>query len=267
MATKIFSFPVRGRRWCFSAVVPDVPAGKYSSVVTLSQLWERLQSLHQFTDRAELMESFVSTKMQTKWSDLGAQTKGSIRHRIYSVGQNLLNRLPAEEQFLKKVPKDTPKVELIFPSSLNPRLVRRRIRHLAHCGTVYHRRLMYGSMSLLPFTVLLGILPVPNVVFFWNIFRAHSHWSALQSSTRLTLLLTEGKNEALKAETKGASRNSSGIVGTRKPSWVFMPSKELDSLVKPADVRAGVIQPSTVSAISKTFGLNSEEILRWIDSK
>jgi hypothetical protein len=48
---------------------------------------------------------------------------------------------------------------------------------------------------------------------------------------------------------------------------VFMPSKELDSLVKPADVRAGAIQPSTVSAISKTFGLNSEEILRWIDSK
>ena len=63
MATKIFSFPVRGRRWCFCAIVPDVPAGKYSSVVTLSQLWERLQSLPQFTDRAELMESFASTKV------------------------------------------------------------------------------------------------------------------------------------------------------------------------------------------------------------
>ncbi|KAG0589799.1 hypothetical protein M758_1G046100 [Ceratodon purpureus] len=264
MATKIFSFPVRGQRWCFSAIVPDVPAGKYSSVVTLSQLWERLQSLPQFTDRAELMESFASTKMQTKWSDLGAQPSGSIRHKVFSVGQNLLNRLPAEEQFLKKVPKDTPKVELIFPSSLNPRLVRRRLRHLAHYGTVYHRRLMYGSISLLPFTVLLGILPIPNVVFFWNIFRAHSHWSALQSSTRLKLLLTEGEDEALTSETKGASKNSSS---TQKPSWVFKPSRELDSMVKPADVSAGVMQPSTVSAISKTFGLNSEEVLRWIASK
>lgn len=46
-----------------------------------------------------------------------------------------------------------------------------------------------------------------------------------------------------------------------------MPSKELESLVKPADVMAGVIQPSTVSAISKTFGLNSEEVLRWVSSK
>lgn len=63
MGTKIFAFPVRGRRWCFSALVPDVPAGKYSSVVTISQLWERLQSLPQFTDRAELIESFASAKV------------------------------------------------------------------------------------------------------------------------------------------------------------------------------------------------------------
>jgi hypothetical protein len=257
MATKIFSFPVRGRRhWCFSAIVPDVPAGKYSSVVTLRQLWDRLQELPQFSDRAELLESFASTKMQTKWSELGSHPAGTIRHRIYSTGQNLLSRLPAQEQFLKAVPKDTPKVELIFPSSLNPRLVRRRVRYLAHYGTIYHRRLMYGSMSLLPFTVLLGILPMPNVVFFWNIFRAHSHWSALQSSTRLKMLLTESENK---------SSGTSDLQKTHK--WVFMPSKELEALVKPGDVMKGVIQPSTVSAISKTFGLNSEEVLRWTNSK
>lgn len=63
MGTKIFAFPVRGRRWCFSAIVPDVPTGKYSSVVTISQLWERLQSLPQLTDRVELMESFASNKV------------------------------------------------------------------------------------------------------------------------------------------------------------------------------------------------------------
>lgn len=48
---------------------------------------------------------------------------------------------------------------------------------------------------------------------------------------------------------------------------VFSPSKELEVLAKPADVMAGIIQPSTVSAISKTFNLNSEEVLRWIASK
>lgn len=181
---------------------------------------------------------------------------------MYSIGQNLLNRLPAEEQFLKTVPKDTPEVELVFPSSLNPRLVRRRLRYLAHRGTVYHRKLLYGSISILPFSVLLGILPAPNVFLFWNLFRAHAHWRALQSSTRLKLLLTEGETEAPTAEINEAPNNSS-----QKLSWIFTPSMELETLVKPADVMAGVIQPSTVSAISKTFGLNSEEVLRWITSR
>ncbi|XP_024392415.1 uncharacterized protein [Physcomitrium patens] len=267
MGTKIFAFPVRGRRWCFSAIVPDVPTGKYSSVVTISQLWERLQSLPQLTDRVELMESFASNKMQTKWSELGAQPSGSIRHRIYSAGQNLLNRLPAEEQFLKTVPKDTPKVELVFPSSLNPRLVRRRLRHLAHCGTVYHQRLMYGSIALLPFTVLLGILPLPNVVFFWNLFRSHAHWRAFQSSTRLKMLLTEGEAEPSTVAVKGPYKNSYRTVSSQNPSWALTPSKELDSLVKPGEVMTRAIQPSAVAAISKAFDLNSVEVMRWISRK
>ncbi|KAG0628545.1 hypothetical protein M758_1G035000 [Ceratodon purpureus] len=262
MGTKIFAFPVRGRRWCFSALVPDVPTGKYSSVVTLSQLWERLQSLPQVTDRAELIESFATAKMHKNWSELGAQPIGSFGHRMHSLGQSLLNRLPAEEQFLKTVPKDTPKVELVFPSSLNPRLVRRRLRYLAHRGSLYHQKLLYGSISLLPFSVLFGILPGPNVFLFWNLFRAHAHWRALQGSTRLKMLLTEGETEASTAEIDEAPRNS-----LQNISWVFSPSKELEVLAKPADVMAGIIQPSTVSAISKTFNLNSEEVLRWIASK
>lgn len=27
------------------------------------------------------------------------------------------------------------------------------------------------------------ILPLPNVTFFWNLFRAHAHWRALQASS------------------------------------------------------------------------------------
>lgn len=47
-------------------------------------------------------------------------------------------------------------------------------------------------------------------------------WVAIahQSSQRLKMLLTEGTTEALTAEAKDASRKSSAIVGTLKPSWV-----------------------------------------------
>ena len=43
-----------------------------------------------------------------------------------------------------------------------------------------------------------------------------------------------------------------------------MPSTELDSLVKPAEVMSGVIQPSTISAICKTFGLESSQVEAWL---
>ncbi|KAG0625987.1 hypothetical protein M758_2G093900 [Ceratodon purpureus] len=89
--------------------------------------------------------------MHKNLSELGAQPIGSFGHRMHCFGQSLLNRLPPEEKFLKTVPKDTPKVELVFPSSLNPRLVRRRLRYLAHHGSLFHQKLLYGSISLLPF--------------------------------------------------------------------------------------------------------------------
>jgi len=199
---------------------------------------------------------------------------------VCSVGQKLLNRLPAEEHVLKAISKDTRKVELVFPASLNPRLVRRRVRYLAHYGTVYHRKLMYGSLSLLPCTVLLGILPMPNVVFFWNLFRAHSHWRAWQGSTRLKMLVTDSETEASIAELDNQRTESvqtdlrdkphkevSDVqlsVSSQKPPWVFMPSTELESLVKPAEVMSGVIQPSTISAICKTFGLESNQVEAWL---
>ncbi|MCL7024955.1 hypothetical protein MKW94_023379, partial [Papaver nudicaule] len=63
---------------------------------------------------------------------------------------------------------------------LNPRLVRRRLRHLAFRVSVIHRRYFYGSVSLLPLTAACAVLPLPNIQFFWTLFRTYSHWRALQ---------------------------------------------------------------------------------------
>ncbi|KAJ0488464.1 hypothetical protein HanHA300_Chr12g0433141 [Helianthus annuus] len=37
-------------------------------------------------------------------------------------------------------------------SCLNPRLVRRRLRHIALKGTIVHKNYFYGSVTLLPVT-------------------------------------------------------------------------------------------------------------------
>lgn len=97
------------------------------------------------------------------------------------------------------------------------------------------------------------ILPLPNVVFFWNLFRSHAHWRAFQvnllaipllnwtllewspksfvvqywctfcddqSSTRLKMLLTEGEAEPSTVAVKGPYKNSYRTVSSQNPSWV-----------------------------------------------
>jgi hypothetical protein len=82
VTTKVIVFPVRGRRWAFAAQAAT-PVASSSSSSSVSQLWKRLLSVPKFTDRAQLLEQYVSTKMHDKWAELGAQPSESIRYRIY----------------------------------------------------------------------------------------------------------------------------------------------------------------------------------------
>ncbi|CAM6005230.1 unnamed protein product [Sphagnum balticum] len=84
VTTKVIVFPVRGRRWAFAAqAATPVASSSSSSSSSVSQLWKRLLSVPKFTDRAQLLEQYVSTKMHDKWAELGAQPSESIRYRIY----------------------------------------------------------------------------------------------------------------------------------------------------------------------------------------
>jgi hypothetical protein len=92
VTTKVIVFPVRGRRWAFAAqaATPVASSSSSSSSSSVSQLWKRLLSVPKFTDRAQLLEQYVSTKMHDKWAELGAQPSESIRHRIYRYLKPLL---------------------------------------------------------------------------------------------------------------------------------------------------------------------------------
>ena len=45
-------------------------------------------------------------------------------------------------------------------------------------GLEHHRWWTYATASALPFSTILSILPVPNLVQFYNLFRAHANWHA-----------------------------------------------------------------------------------------
>ncbi|XP_021749002.1 uncharacterized protein LOC110714764 [Chenopodium quinoa] len=103
----------------------------------LSTLWKSLSSSSQpATANTKLL-------MNTAWTGLEKTPQGSFKKKIYGVGLWLLSRVKPSKLFVTGV-------EITYPISLNDRLVRRRLRHIAMSGSVIHKKFPYGSASLLP---------------------------------------------------------------------------------------------------------------------
>ena len=77
------------------------------------------------------------------------------------------------------------KIEVLYPSNVSPRFVRRRLRLLLLRKTVRHRRLAALNALLIPFTLAAGIIPGPNVFLFWNAYRLLSHVFAERGGRRV----------------------------------------------------------------------------------
>jgi hypothetical protein len=71
---------------------------------------------------------------------------------MYRFGLKLLARVKPSEIFLKSISKEVTSVQVTYPPSLDPRLVRRRLRHIAMSGTILHKKYLVGSVTLLPLT-------------------------------------------------------------------------------------------------------------------
>ncbi|XP_024537490.1 uncharacterized protein LOC112348696 [Selaginella moellendorffii] len=254
---KVVAFPLRlGRRWAFqvlpSPIVQEsggIPAGS-STWDTVRELGDRIIATPRLSDRIDIFVRFAEDQMQRKWQDLAAARPGTIRSKIHRQGMKLLAKLEPSEQFFKAIPPDATKINIIHPSSLNSRLARRRLRHLAISGTAFHRRLLYGSLALLPFSSLFAIVPFPNVVILWNFFRVHAHWRALQGSRRLQALVTE--------EEKASQKKTN--------AWEFTPSEKLEKLVDRANSSsAEALSNEKIEAICKEFCLETTDVTKWRD--
>ncbi|XP_031490543.1 uncharacterized protein LOC116257719 isoform X2 [Nymphaea colorata] len=250
MKARLVVFPIRGRNWCFARAVQQTPSGPGSAneSLTLRDLWRQISSSRGgVVGRTELVTDFVAHKMDRAWSNLAKAPAGSMKSKIYGFGQRLLARVQPSELFLKSISKEITGLQIIFPRSLNPRLVRRRLRHAAITGNVYHRRFFYGSVSMLPFTAI------------------------FTGSARLLLLVsdcsaswTSVATKRLRHETETASSH----YPLQPPScpWVLEPSGELEKVLVSGDSNS-YVSNCTISAICKAFELDEMQVLKFRDSK
>ncbi|GFQ07179.1 uncharacterized protein c23h3.12c [Phtheirospermum japonicum] len=277
MRVKLVVFPIRGRNWCFSrSIDPSIPADQSSKTTpsTFKHLCNKIFSSSENSENAsddskvELVVDFVAGKMNGAWTKLEQAPQGTLKNRIHGLGLKLLSRVKPSEILFKSIPKETDRVDIVYPSSLNPRLVRRRLRYIAFRGSVVHKKFLYGSAILLPLTSVFMVLPLPNIPFFWILFRTYSHWRASQGSEKLLHLVSDASCRQQSVE---AAKEKEKLIRYSDP-WVcfstYFPSDELQKLLHCSEDANEVegVGDRTISKICEKFYLNSTDVVKYRNS-
>jgi hypothetical protein len=160
------------------------------------------------------------------WKSIdGAESgmRGWLRSRIESLNR----RVDPTEPMLRRM-RTAEKIEILYPSNVSPRFVQRRLRLLLIRKTVRHRRLAVINALLIPLTLAAGIIPGPNVFFFWNAYRLLSH-----------IFADRGGRRVLAAEVR----------------MTFTPSAELNELTSPEHKVSAPLDLAGASHIAERLGL------------
>ncbi|CAH8337203.1 unnamed protein product [Eruca vesicaria subsp. sativa] len=256
MRARLVVFPIKGRKWCFSRSVDPFASQTPSGVTptTVRGLWKKLSSESKpINANAELLVDFISDKMNKAWTGLEKAPEGSVKNKIHGLGLKLLARVKPSEIFLKSISKEVTSIQVSYPLSLDPRLVRRRLRHIAVSGTILHKKYLIGSVTLLPLTSAFMVLPLPNIPFFWVLFRTYSHWRALQGSEQLLKLLPN--------QTDDADESNNNNKKPQSPTCVWLPSEDFNQLLREANEEE--LDEETIVEICKLFHLNKIDVLKY----
>ncbi|CAM8906373.1 unnamed protein product [Rhodiola kirilowii] len=160
MRGRVVVFPIKGRNWCFSRSVDHAVASSGASALqtptTLKELWKKINANAEkpVNVNVELVVDFASDKVNKAWTGLEQAPQGTLKNKLYGFWHGL-SRL---RFFFKSITKEVSEVEIVYPTSLNAQLVRRRLRHIASRGCVIHKKYLYASASLVPLTTAFTVM-------------------------------------------------------------------------------------------------------------
>ncbi|RPA94519.1 hypothetical protein L873DRAFT_1701253 [Choiromyces venosus 120613-1] len=181
------------------------------------------QRLNKITHAEPSYADKVSAKAASIWLQWETGKSGWQRW-ITDAGNKLFNRIPHEEWSLKSIPPlsarrrdgevDKQTIEVLYPPSvIEEKNVSPILQRLSTERNQIHRTRMIWSMVGMPIVAPFAIVPViPNIPFFYLLYRAFSHWKALSGAKHLEFLLSRN----LLAPTPTASLDSVYIPTTLK---------------------------------------------------
>ncbi|KAI0693232.1 mitochondrial K+-H+ exchange-related-domain-containing protein [Cytidiella melzeri] len=154
---------------------------------------------------------WATDKASGLWAGLGKAKEGSWQRRTFVYGERLVDRIDFEELALKSLdpslgpsltrfghsksdikPEDSPTIPLIYPGQILTSPLS-HLQSLLAKRTPKHKRGFYTWMIISPFTAPFMIIPIiPNLPFFFCVWRSWSHYKAYKASSYLEQLLEKG---------------------------------------------------------------------------
>ncbi|KAF2109835.1 mitochondrial K+-H+ exchange-related-domain-containing protein [Lophiotrema nucula] len=162
------------------------------------------EKLHEKPVKERSIFDRVTIKANETWAAWEKDEKAPLqwKRKVTFYGNQALKRIPYEEWGLKTIPALTAKrkaailegrekYQVMFPGMyLHQDKVPGILKQLATERLGMHKRNLIWSVVGMPFTAPFMLIPViPNLPFFYLVYRAYSHWKALQGSQHLEFLL------------------------------------------------------------------------------
>ncbi|KAF9884129.1 hypothetical protein FE257_002250 [Aspergillus nanangensis] len=148
----------------------------------------------------------ITNKAAETWAKWEEADKG-WKKNLVSWGNRVQQRIPYQEWGLKSIPSlnaqrrldeshGSKKIDVLFPgNAINADKLESILRTMATERQDLHRKRMMWSFIAAPFTAPVALIPViPNIPFFYLVYRGWSHWRALNGSKHLEFLV---KNDLL----------------------------------------------------------------------
>lgn len=253
------------------------------------------------TQKKEPISKRILTKASEFWIDLGREDQKSTfdwKRRTYTLGEKLMDRIEYEEWALKGVDpamgptlrspiKNSEEVEskkeeemtkvsnntklktvsLLYPPSLlSSNTLLNSLTVLTSSRQPHHRQRMIWCVLGMPLTIPFIVVPIiPNLPFFYLVWRAWSHWRAFQSSKYLSELIQQGRLIPTPSEELDQILASKSPVPADKPppspSEKENPSSEIDEQSKVSKEELDsmmVLQSFQIKKLTEIFHLDRQ---------
>ncbi|KAI3649780.1 hypothetical protein MP228_005412 [Amoeboaphelidium protococcarum] len=214
-----------------------------------------------FSLKFRMLVDKYADKAHTKWHQYGSMdNKESWKFKLYSYGSALMNKVDADEWFLKEISPvasvddqvNDYGFKFLYPSLIDKKIVKSRLQNMLDYRIPYHQKYRRLSVYCIPLSMLGGILPGPNVFLMYNLFRLYSHDKAYRGACHL--------KERIDGDSFQSDQNLDLLLGQRLKSfkgghWMeYEPSASLlNQLRRDYDMPPGTFQTHVQRAITQVL--------------